>query len=90
MGVLRTVAEAVGVLFFLLVIIPILIAILGLMSNFWLGIYKATDASLGPGNPVTQITYYIYELSKWASIVTRYGFNMHGGTGTGGSNGCGS
>ena len=83
MGVLRTALEVIGLFLLLFVALPILLALFGLMSGFWLGIYKATLASLGPNNPLTAITYYVYELSKWASVVTQYGFHVSGNSGGG-------
>ena len=76
MGVLRTALEVVGLFLLLFVVLPILLALFGLMGGFWLGIYKATLSSLGPNNPLTTFTYYIYELSRWASVVTQYGFHV--------------
>lgn len=87
MGILRTALEVIGLFILLFVIMPIILALFGLMTGFWYGIYVATLHSLGPSNPLTVITYYVYELSKWASAVTQYGFNIKANTAGGGDGG---
>ena len=76
MGLFKTVLSIIGLVLFLLVIAPVLIALVGLMVNFWYGIYMATYNALGPGNPLTMVTYYIYEFAEWASVVSKYGFSQ--------------
>lgn len=66
MGLARVLLDITAILLFIFVGIPLIVLLLGIMSPVWAGLYGIATHTLGPANPLTQLIYFLYQLSQYS------------------------